>query len=309
VKELELAIVGGGIAGMSCAVYAKRAGLNPVIFEKAALGGQLMYINRIDNYPAVKPGSTGAEFLNVLSSSVKELNIEVKEEAVTRVAAEESKVVISSDDKEYSAGSLVVASGASFRKLGVEGEDKFAGRGVSWCAVCDGYFFRDKKVAIVGGGNTAVEDAIYLSSVCSKVYLIHRRDKLRALDYLQKELFDRGNIEIIWNSVIKKISGDNFVKEIEIENVVDDKKSVLETSALFIAVGIKPNTDICAGIIDIDNGGFVITDEYMKTSCDYIYACGDCRKRPLRQLITAASEGAIAALSAYRYLKNSYVSY
>ena len=308
-KELELAIVGGGIAGMSCAVYAKRAGLNPVIFEKAALGGQLMYINRIDNYPAVKPGSTGAEFLNVLSSSVKELNIEVKEEAVTRVAAEESKVVISSDDKEYSAGSLVVASGASFRKLGVEGEDKFAGRGVSWCAVCDGYFFRDKKVAIVGGGNTAVEDAIYLSSVCSKVYLIHRRDKLRALDYLQKELFDRGNIEIIWNSVIKKISGDNFVKEIEIENVVDDKKSVLETSALFIAVGIKPNTDICAGIIDIDNGGFVITDEYMKTSCDYIYACGDCRKRPLRQLITAASEGAIAALSAYRYLKNSYVSY
>jgi len=309
VKELELAIVGGGIAGMSCAVYAKRAGLNPVIFEKAALGGQLMYINRIDNYPAVKPGSTGAEFLNVLSSSVKELNIEVKEEAVTRVAAEESKVVISSDDKEYSAGSLVVASGASFRKLGVEGEDKFAGRGVSWCAVCDGYFFRDKKVAIVGGGNTAVEDAIYLSSVCSKVYLIHRRDKLRALDYLQKELFDRSNIEIIWNSVIKKISGDNFVKEIEIENVVDDKKSVLETSALFIAVGIKPNTDICAGIIDIDNGGFVITDEYMKTSCDYIYACGDCRKRPLRQLITAASEGAIAALSAYRYLKNSYVSY
>ena len=308
-KELELAIVGGGIAGMSCAVYAKRAGLNPVIFEKGALGGQLMYINRIDNYPAVKPGSTGAEFLNVLSSSAKELNIEVKEEAVTKIAAEGNRVIFSSDDREYSAGSLVVASGASFRKLGVEGEDKFAGRGVSWCAVCDGYFFKGKEVAIVGGGNTAVEDAIYLSSVCSKVYLIHRRDKLRALDYLQKELFDRSNIEIIWNSVIRKISGDNFVKEVEIENTIDNKKSVLETSALFVAVGIKPNTDICGGIIDMDSGGFIITDEYMKTSCDYIYACGDCRKRPLRQLITAASEGAIAALSAYRYLKNSYVSY
>jgi len=308
-EELELAIIGGGIAGISCAMYAKRAGLNPVIFEKSALGGQLMYINRIDNYPAVTPGSTGAAFLNVLSSSVKELNVEVKEENIVKIDKEEKRAIISSENREYSAKAIVVASGASFRKLGVEGENEFAGRGVSWCAVCDGYFFKGKEVAIVGGGNTAVEDAVYLSSICSKVYLIHRRGSLRALDYLQKELFAKGNIEVIWNSIVKKISGDNFVKGIEIENVVDNKKSVLAVNALFEAVGIKPNTDICSGVIDIDDGGFIITDEYMKTSCDYIYACGDCRKRPLRQLITAASEGAIAALSAYRYLKNSYVSY
>ena len=308
-EELELAIIGGGIAGISCAMYAKRAGLNPVIFEKSALGGQLMYINRIDNYPAVTPGSTGAAFLNVLSSSVKELNVEVKEENIVKIDKEEKRAIISSENREYSAKAIVVASGASFRKLGVEGENEFAGRGVSWCAVCDGYFFKGKEVAIVGGGNTAVEDAVYLSSICSKVYLIHRRGSLRALDYLQKELFGKGNIEVIWNSIVKKISGDNFVKGIEIENVVDNKKSVLAVNALFEAVGIKPNTDICSGVIDIDDGGFIITDEYMKTSCDYIYACGDCRKRPLRQLITAASEGAIAALSAYRYLKNSYVSY
>ena len=308
-EELELAIIGGGIAGISCAVYAKRAGINPVIFEKSALGGQLMYINRIDNYPAVKSGSKGTEFLSVLTSSIEELSINVKEEAVTKIMTDKDKVVFSSDSKEYTAKALVAANGASFRKLGVEGENKFAGRGVSWCAVCDGYFFKGKEVAIVGGGNTAVEDAIYLSSVCSKVYLIHRRDKLRALDYLQKELFGRGNIEVVWNSVIKKISGGSFVKEIEIENVTDNKNSVLEVSALFVAVGIKPSTDIYKGVIDVDEGGFIITDEYMKTSCDYIYACGDCRKRPLRQLITAASDGAIAALSSYRYLKSSYVSY
>jgi len=308
-KELELAIIGGGIAGISCATYAKRAGLTPVIFEKSALGGQLMYINRIDNYPAVKLGISGTEFLNVLGTCVKELDIEVKEENVTNISIDKNRIIVSAQDGEYSAGSLVVASGASFRKLGVEGEDKLAGRGVSWCAVCDGYFFKGKEVAIVGGGNTAVEDAVYLSSMCSKVYLIHRRDKLRALDYLQKELFDKNNIEVVWNSVIKKISGNNFVEKIEIENVVDNKRSVLGVNALFIAVGIKPNTDMFRGIIEMDSGGFIITDEYMKTSRDYIYACGDCRKRPLRQLITAASEGAIVALSVYRYLKNSYVSY
>ncbi len=305
----ELIIIGGGIAGVSCALYAKRAGLQPVIFEKSALGGQLNYINYVDNYPGVKLGTRGGEFLNILGSSLKELDIKVIEEEVTKVTQKEERINVYVNKGEYEAFSLVIATGASFRRLEVEGEEEFIGRGVSWCAVCDGYFFKGKEVVVVGGGNIAVEDALYLSSICKKIYLIHRRDKLRALDYLQKEVFKKENIKILWNSTVKKIRGKDFVEEVVIENNKENKIDTLKVNAVFIAIGITPNTQIYRGLIDMNEEGFIITDENMATSSPYIYACGDCRRRPLRQLITAAGEGAIAALSVYRQLKGSYVSY
>ncbi len=307
--ERELVIIGGGIAGVSCALYAKRAGVTPVIFEKTAIGGQLAYINRVDNYPGIKMGMRGIELLEVLKTSLEELDIEVIGEEVRSVKKEDEKIVISTPAGEYTCSVLVIATGASFRKLEVEGEKELAGKGVSWCAICDGYFFRGKDVAVVGGGNTAVEEAVYLSSLCRKVYLIHRRDKLRAMDYLQKELYERKNIEVIWDSRVKRILGKDFVEKIELEDTKKNTVSALSVNALFIAIGIKPNTDIFKELISIDERGFIVTDEEMKTSLPFIYACGDCRRRPLRQLITAAAEGAVAALSAYKYIKGSYVSY
>jgi len=307
--EKELAIIGGGIAGVSCALYAKRAGITPVVFEKTAIGGQLAYINRVDNYPGIKMGMKGVELLEVLKTSLEELDIEVIGEEVRSVKEEDKKIVISTPAGEYTCSVLVIATGASFRKLEVEGEKELAGKGVSWCAICDGYFFRGKDVAVIGGGNTAVEEAVYLSSLCRKVYLIHRRDKLRAMDYLQKELLERKNIEVVWNSKVRRILGKDFVEKIELEDTKKNTVSTLSVNALFIAIGIEPNTDIFKGLISIDEKGFIITDEEMKASLPFIYACGDCRRRPLRQLITAAAEGAVAALSAYKYIKGSYVSY
>ncbi|MFH1768974.1 MAG: FAD-dependent oxidoreductase [Candidatus Omnitrophota bacterium] len=306
-KTVELAIIGGGIAGISCAVYAKRAGLSPVIFERSSLGGQLLYIDSIDNYPGVALNTKGAGLLKTLTDTVRELNVEVVETEIKSLKVAAGRPVVLTESGDHESAAAVIATGAVFSKLGVEGEEEFTGKGVSWCAVCDGYFFKNKTAAVVGGGNTAAEDAIYLSSLCKKVYLIHRRDQLRALDYLQKELFAKDNIEVILNSRIKAIEGGRFLEAIILES--DKKESTLSVNGLFIAVGVKPNTELCRGVIDMDEGGFIVTDQVMKTSRDYFYACGDCRRRPLRQLVTAAAEGATAALSAYQRLRGSYVSY
>ena len=186
--KFELAIIGGGIAGISCALYAKRAGLEPVLFEKTALGGQLLYIDRIDNYPGLNLNTEGTKLLETLAASLKGLNIKVVQESLESINLEGKTIKLNLTSSIYEAKSSVIATGANFKKLKIDGEEKFSGRGVSWCAVCDGFFFKEREVAVVGGGNTAVEEAIYLSGICKKVFLIHRRKQLRALDYLQKEL-------------------------------------------------------------------------------------------------------------------------
>lgn len=289
-------------------MYAKRAGLGFFMFDSMAVGGQLLFMENVDNYPGAKIGVKGKELADVLSESLKELNIEVKQDRIIKVEADKKEIKLYSQDSLYPVKGLVIAAGAAFRKLNVKGEEEFLGRGVSYCAVCDGFFFRNKVVGVAGGGNSAVEEALYLSNICGKVYLIHRRDKLRALDYLQKELSSRDNIEIIFDSVVSEVKGEEFLKEIVIENVKSKKKDTLELQGLFVAVGVEPATELIKGIVKTDEGGFIITDEEMKTSCDFIWAAGDCRKRPLRQLITAASEGALAAISAYKCLKGHYIS-
>jgi len=190
----------------------------------------------------------------------------------------------------------------------VEGEEDFCGKGVSYCAICDGFFFKDKIVAVVGGGNSAVEEALYLANICTKVYLIHRRDNLRAIAYLQKEVFAKNNIEIIFNAVLQRIRGSNFVETLMLEDVRTHASRELQVNGLFVAIGVTPATKIIQGIAAVDESGFIMTDEEMRTSVPFIWACGDCRLRPLRQLITAASEGATAAIGAYKYLKNGYIS-
>jgi len=306
-KEIELAIIGAGIAGVSAAVYARRAGLEFSIFETGGIGGQLLLMEGIDNYIGLKIGSKGRELAENLVKTLEDLEINITNQEILKVEVEEKKVILHTQNSIYSAKGVIVATGAKFAKLGFKGEDKFLGKGVSYCAVCDGFFFRNKDVVVVGGGNTAVEEALYLAEIANKVTLIHRRGELRAMEYLKKQLFAKDNIEIIFDSVVKEAKGDDFLKEIVIEGVKDGENKTVTTSGLFVAIGINPNTGIFRDIT-LDEKGFIITSEEMQSSTNFIWACGDCRVRPLKQLITAASEGAIAALSAYKYFKGHYIS-
>jgi len=307
-KEFELAIIGAGIAGVSAAVYAKRSGLNFVLFEEKAVGGQLLFMENIDNYVGIDLGSKGHELAKSLDKALVDLAIPITPEGLIKVDIQGKGIHLDTNQNNYLFNAVIVATGASFRKLGVEGEAKFLGKGVSYCAVCDGFFFKGKDVAIIGGGNSAVEEALYLSEIANKVTLVHRRDKLRALEYLQKDLFAKGNIDIIFDSVVKEVKGQDLVDEIVIESVKSGRQKSLPLSGVFVAIGINPNTMMLNDTVACDEGGFVTTDEQMKTSADCIWACGDCRRRPLRQLITAASEGAIAAIGAYKYLRGHYIS-
>lgn len=307
-KEAELIIIGGGIAGVAAAVYAKRMGLEFLVFEAKGVGGQLLFMEDVDNYIGLGLGTKGRELAGTLVKTLEDLKIDVIGEDISKIEVKEGKVLLSDSKNIYSASCVIAATGAAFMKLGVRGEDRFLGKGVSYCAVCDGFFFKGKDVAVVGGGNTAVEEALYLAEIANKVTLIHRRKELRAVDYLQKKVFAQKNIEVILNSVVREVKGQELVEEIIIENVNDKQQRTLKLSGLFIAIGTRPNTEIFKDVISLDEKGFIITNEEMQSSSCLIWGCGDCRRRPLKQLITAASEGAVAALSAYKHLRGHYVS-
>ena len=306
--KIELVIIGAGIGGVSAAVYAKRSGLDFIIFEPNAVGGQLLLMENIDNYVGLPLGTKGTDLAETLTNTLKDLDINIIKEEVIDFSIENNIVQLKTNNNLYIAKSIIIATGASFKKLNVKGEEVFSGKGVSYCAVCDGFFFRGKKVAVVGGGNTAVEEALYLSEIADKVILIHRRDELRALDYLKNELFEKSNIEVMFNSNISEIKGNDLLEELIVQNSLTGEAQSVQLQGLFIAVGIEPNTKIVKDIVNKDEGGFIITDEQMRTNIKTIWACGDCRKRPLKQLITAASEGATATIGVYKYLKGHYIS-
>ena len=307
-KEIELAIIGAGIAGVAASVYAKRAGLEFCVFEAKGVGGQLLLMESIDNYVGLETGTKGRELAENLIKNLRDLEIDTINEEISKVELKEEKVILHTSEHIYSAKGAIIATGAEFARLGFKGEAEFFGKGVSYCAVCDGFFFKGKDVVVVGGGNTAVEEAVYLAQIANKVTVIHRRNELRAMEYLKKQLLAKDNIEVVFDSVVKEARGDNFLKELIIENVKTRKIQTHTTAGLFVAIGIKPNTEIFKDIVSQEEKGFIVTDEEMQSSVGFIWACGDCRKRPLKQLITAASEGAIAALSAYKYLKGHYIS-
>lgn len=307
-RDAGLAIIGAGIAGVSAAIYAQRSGLEFLLFEPKTVGGQLALIESVDNYAGLGLAAKGRDFSAQLAKTLKDLEIGTIQEEINKIQVNKTAATLIVENSSYQVKTLIIATGALFKRLGITSEADYAGKGLSYCAVCDGFFFRNKVVAVIGGGNTAVEEALYLADIAKRVYLIHRRGQLRAIDHLQKELRKKNNVEIIFDSVVEKIEGKDILEGILIKNTKNNRTSLLSLNGLFIAIGIKPNTDIFKGIIALDENGFVLTNEEMKTSCDFIWACGDCRKRPLRQLITAASEGAIAAMSAYKYLKGGYIS-
>ena len=304
-KIYDLVIIGSGPAGMSAAIYAKRAMLDTLLLEKEYMpGGQVIQTYEVDNYPGI-PKTNGMELSSKFAEHAKELGIETKVAEVTDIMPDgDVKEIILKDGEKIRTKTIILATGAVHRTLGVPGEKELAGMGVSYCATCDGAFFRNKVTAVVGGGDVALEDAIFLSRMCKKVYLIHRRDELRGAKILQNQVKNSDKIEIIWNSVVTKIDGDNKVESIQIENVDRHVDKTLDVDVIFIAVGTKPVSELLKGRLEMDDQGYIRAGEDGITNLPGIFAGGDGRTKNLRQVVTAVADGANCVQSVERYLQN-----
>ena len=299
----DLIIIGSGPAGLSAAVYGKRAGLNLlVIEEKPMSGGQVLNTYEVDNYLGL-PGINGFDMGMEFRKHADKLNVEFKEAAVTGIEDKGDYKLVVMDNEVLETAAVLMATGAEHAKLGVPGEEELGGMGVSYCATCDGSFFRGRTVAVVGGGDVALEDAIYLARTCEKVYLIHRRDELRGAMILQEELKALSNVEILYNHVVTEIIGEDMVENLQLKNVVSGEETTLPVSGIFIAVGIHPNSELLKGLVPMDEGGYVLAGEDCATECQGIFVAGDIRKKPLRQIVTAVADGANAAVSAGNYCR------
>lgn len=300
---LDVIIIGSGPAGLAAAIYAMRAGLQTLVIEKQPMsGGQILNTVDVDNYPGL-PGIGGFELGMSFRQHAEKLGAQFETAEVTAIeaAAEKEKIVVTTKER-YSCRAVVLAMGATHRMLGVPGEETLRGMGVSYCATCDGAFFRGKTVAVIGGGDVALEDALFLARGCEKVYLIHRRDTLRGARSLQQKVFDTPNIEIIWDSVVESIDGENMVQMLQIRNKKTGEQTALSLQGVFIAVGITPDTGLVRGLMDCDESGYIVADETCVTSVPGIFAAGDLRTKKLRQIVTAAADGANAITSVEDYI-------
>lgn len=297
----DIIIVGAGPAGLTAAIYAGRANKKVLVLEALTYGGQIINTNVIDNYP-VNPGISGVEFATKIYEQAKALGAEIKFEKVVDIKDGNPKEVVTNKET-YQTKTIILATGSDSRKLKLENEDKLLGRGISYCATCDGAFYKNKDVAVVGGGITALKDALYLSDITNKVYLIHRRGTFKTEEDVVDKVKEKDNIEIIYNSNVTKLIADDTLKEIE---VTDNEKNVtnIKVDALFIAVGRIPENQNFAKLINLDSNGYIISDEKCHTNIEGIFVAGDNRVKGLRQLVTATSDGAIAATEAIRYINN-----
>lgn len=290
----DILILGAGPAGLGAAIYAARAGLSLAVIDQSPIsGGQVLNTYEVDNYLGLM-GETGGGLSDKFREHADKLGTEFITDEVQSIEDKGSKKVVHGYEGDYEAKTLILATGATHSKLGVPGEEKLSGMGVSYCATCDGAFFKNRVTAVVGGGDVAVEDAIFLSKLCKKVYLIHRRDTLRAVKSLQEQLFAKDNVELIWDSEVTEICGGNTVEKIMLYNKKEQQTRELEVNGIFIAVGIVPNTELFQGIVEMDERGYIKAGEDCVTSCKGIYAAGDIRLKPMRQIITAVADGANA---------------
>lgn len=300
-EVLDLVIVGAGPAGMTAAIYASRAQLNFVILEKYFAGGQITNTYEIENYPGIKMAS-GFDLATMFREHVESFNVEIKAEDVTEINVEGDVKTVITTTNTYKTKTIIYATGATWKKIGIEGEETYSGKGVSYCATCDGAFYRGKTTVVVGGGDVAVEDAIYLARMCEKVYLVHRRDELRAVKVLQEKLFEQKNIEVIWDSQLTEIKGDEFVNQATVTNVKTEEKRLLDVDGVFIAIGSNPNTDLLKEKVEMDRGGYIATGENCMSNVNGVFAVGDLRQKSLRQVITACGDGATAVFNAERFI-------
>ena len=304
----DIIIVGGGTAGLSAAIYGVRAGKKVLILEKDVYGGQIINSPEVENYPGIKKIS-GVEFARGLYEQATSLGAEFQRGQVTHIeenGAVKEVHVAGSDGTVYEGRSVILATGVKNRPLGVEREKELTGMGVSYCATCDGMFFRGREVAVVGGGNTALEDAIFLSNNCSKVYLIHRRDKFRGEDSQVKILEKKENVEFVFNSVVTKLNGDDMLESVMLKDTLTGEERELPVSGLFVAIGKISNNDDFQEFVKLDETGYVSAAEDCKTDVEGVFAAGDCRTKAVRQLATAAADGAVAALAACGYVEENF---
>ncbi|MBB2181564.1 thioredoxin-disulfide reductase [Lachnospiraceae bacterium MD1] len=299
----DVIIIGSGPAGLAAAIYAKRAELNVIVIEKAGLsGGQIINTYEVDNYPGT-PGISGFDLSMKFREHADKLETTFVNGEVMKFELEDNiKVVTMDDGTEYRAKTVVIAAGGTPRRLGVEGEEKLSGMGVSYCATCDGAFFKNKSVAVVGGGDVAVEDAIFLARICKQVYVIHRRDEFRASKSITSRLLAMENVTILWDSVVEKINGEDKVESVTVKNKKTDETKEVEVAGVFIAVGYSPNSEVYKHVVATDDWGYIIAGENCVTDKPGIYAAGDIRTKELRQIITAAADGANAITAVEKYL-------
>ena len=304
-KDYDLVIIGGGPAGLTAGLYAARARLNVVLLEKMMPGGQVASTDWIENYPGFPKGLSGADLVLNMTEQAKRFNLPIESKEVQSIDLSEPIKKIELGDTSIMTKAIIIATGASPKKLGVPGEDMFYGKGVSFCGTCDAPFYRDQVVAAVGGGDTAVQESIYLTKFVKKVYLIHRRDELRATKILQERVFANEKIEIVWDSVVTGINGAlTNVGSVTLKNVKTDETRDLKVDGCFIWVGTTPNTGFVPEQVRKNDWGFIVTDQKRETSVPGVFAAGDVRNTPLRQVVTAVGDGAIAAVEAEHYIEN-----
>lgn len=297
-------ILGSGPAGLTAAIYAARANLSVLVIEKEFVsGGQVVNTSEVDNYPGL-PGIGGFDLGMKFREHAEQFAVEFVNELVTTINIEETVKKVTTEEGTYFGKTLIAATGAKYKVLGVPGEEELSGMGVSYCATCDGAFFKGKTVAVVGGGDVAIGDAIFLSNICEKVYLIHRRDELRGAKSLQKKLFSLPNVEMVWNTRVTRIEGEDQVENVMLEQVHSGETKNLPVEGVFVAVGTEPNTKLFEGLLELDENGYVTAGEDCVTNQPGIFAAGDMRRKNMKQIVTAVADGANAVNSAQEYLLN-----
>jgi len=303
-ENYDVIIIGAGPAGLTAGLYTGRARLRTLILEKATAGGQAATTDLIENYPGFPEGVGGFQLTELMKQQALEFGAEIREIVpVSTIEVDGDNRVVRTEDESFTAKAVIIASGSEPKALGIPGEEELRGRGVSYCATCDGAFYRDKVVAVIGGGNAAVEEAIFLTRFASKVYIVHRRDELRADKIVQERAFANDKIEIIWDSHLKKVLGTGKVEEIVVENKNTSERTSYPVDGVFFYIGTVPNTVFCEGTVDMDARDFIFTDERLQTSVPGIFAAGDCRANLLKQVAVAVGEGALAAVEAERFIE------
>jgi thioredoxin reductase (NADPH) len=301
-RSYDVIIIGGGPAGLSAGIYASRARLSTLLIEKAIFGGQIANAAHVENYPGFPDGISGLELGDLMYRQAIKHGLETLSAVVTAIELGENGKVVKTDEGDYLAKAVIIAGGAEYNKLGVPGEERLLGRGVSYCATCDGPLFGERVVAVVGGGDSAVEEAVLLTRFAAKVILIHRRDQLRASKIAQERAFANGKIEFLWDTVVEEALGQDKVEGLSVRNVKTGERSTVEVSAVFVYVGLHPSTEFVKGLITMDSGGHIPVNGGMETEIAGLFAAGDIRQGSPRQVIAAAGDGATAALSVERFL-------
>jgi len=300
----DLIIIGAGPAGLTAAIYAARFKLKVRIFEKFSWGGQILLSPSIENYPGFPEGISTGELMDRFKKQVDSLGLPIENRNVINIEASSQGYGVKAESELFNTKTVIIASGAASKRLGVEGEEKFIGRGVSYCGTCDGPLFKGKDIAVIGGGDRAIEDAIFLSSYAKTLYLIHRRSEFRASGILVEKARRIKNIQFVLDSVAEEVCGSNRVESVSVRNLKNQAVSQILCQGVFIFVGITPNTEFVKGLLDRDESGFIITNQQMGTLKEGVFACGDCVKKSLYQVISACGEGAVAADSAHKYILN-----